>query len=90
MPIYEYQCKKCGHTFERIQKFSDRQVRTCPECKGRVERLVNAPAIQFKGSGWYVTDYAGKSGGKSSDGDGAKSESKSDSKKESPSKKKDD
>jgi putative FmdB family regulatory protein len=90
MPIYEYQCKKCGHTFERIQKFSDRQVRTCPECKGRVERLVNAPAIQFKGSGWYVTDYAGKSGGKSSNGSSSKAESKSDSKKESSSKKSDD
>ncbi|NKB87318.1 MAG: zinc ribbon domain-containing protein [Acidobacteria bacterium] len=68
MPIYEYRCKKCGHTFERIQKFSDRQVRTCPECKGRVERVVNAPAIQFKGTGWYVTDYADKSGGKSDKG----------------------
>ena len=63
MPIYEYECTKCGHRFEKIQKFSDPQVRTCPECKGKVQRLVHAPAIQFKGSGWYVTDYAGKSGG---------------------------
>ncbi len=60
MPIYEYECRKCGHRFERIQKFSDRVVRTCPECKGRVDRLVHAPAIQFKGTGWYVTDYSDK------------------------------
>lgn len=60
MPIYEYECRKCGHRFERIQKFSDRKVRTCPECKGRVDKLVHAPAIQFKGSGWYVTDYSDK------------------------------
>ena len=60
MPIYEYECRKCGHRFERIQKFSDRIVRTCPECRGRVDRLVHAPAIQFKGTGWYVTDYSDK------------------------------
>ena len=60
MPIYEYECRDCGHRFERIQKFSDRRVRTCPECKGRVERLLHAPAIRFKGSGWYITDYADK------------------------------
>ena len=60
MPIYEYECRKCGHRFERIQKFSDRIVRTCPECKGRIDRLVHAPAIQFKGTGWYVTDYSDK------------------------------
>lgn len=60
MPIYEYQCRACGHRFERIQRLSDRKVRTCPECKGRVDRLVHAPAIQFKGTGWYVTDYSEK------------------------------
>jgi putative FmdB family regulatory protein len=60
MPIYEYECRKCGDRFERIQKFSDRVVRTCPECKGRVDRLVHAPAIQFKGTGWYVNDYSDK------------------------------
>lgn len=81
MPIYEYECRKCGHRFERIQKFSDRRVRTCPECKGRVERLVHAPAIQFKGSGWYVTDYsdAGKAkaeAGKKEAGDGKKEPAK--------------
>ena len=59
MPIYEYECAACGHRFELIQKHSDKRVRTCPECKARkVERLVHAPAIQFKGEGWYVTDYS--------------------------------
>ena len=58
MPLYEYKCKKCGHRFERIQSFSDPPVRTCPVCGGRVEQLMSAPAVQFKGSGWYATDYA--------------------------------
>ena len=62
MPLYEYQCRKCGHRFERIQKFSDPEVKKCPECGGKVERLLSAPAVQFKGSGWYVTDYARKGG----------------------------
>ena len=75
MPLYEYECKKCGR-FERIQKFSDRAVRKCPTCKGPVEKLLSAPAIQFKGSGWYVTDYAKKSG-EPSKGDG-KGDGKSD------------
>ena len=94
MPIYEYECRKCGHRFERIQKFSDRRVRTCPECKGRVERLVHAPAIQFKGSGWYVNDYsdAGKkkaaAAKKESSGDKSSS-SKKDSKKSDSKKPKD-
>jgi putative FmdB family regulatory protein len=61
MPLYEYQCKKCGHRFERIRKFSDRQLRKCPECGGALEQLVSASAVRFKGSGWYVTDYAKKS-----------------------------
>jgi putative FmdB family regulatory protein len=68
MPLYEYQCKKCGHRFERIQKFSDAPVRKCPECGGAVERLISAPTVQFKGTGWYVTDYAHKSSGRSGDG----------------------
>jgi putative FmdB family regulatory protein len=81
MPLYEYQCKKCGHRFERIQRFSDPLVKTCPECGGKVEQLLSAPAVQFKGSGWYVTDYAKKPAG----GSGAKSESsdKADSSKDS-------
>ncbi len=63
MPIYEYQCKKCGHRFERMQKMSDPHPTDCPECRAKksVTQLVSAPAVQFKGSGWYVTDYARKS-----------------------------
>ena len=68
MPLYEYLCKKCGHRFEEIKKFSDKQPKKCPECGGVIERVISAPAVQFKGSGWYVTDYAkkGSSGGSSS------------------------
>lgn len=60
MPLYEYQCKKCKHRFEKIQKFSDKMLKKCPECGGPIEQMVSAPAVQFKGSGWYVTDYAKK------------------------------
>lgn len=60
MPLYEYQCKKCKHKFEKIQKFSDPPVRKCPECGSPVEKVMHAPAVQFKGTGWYVTDYGGK------------------------------
>ena len=82
MPLYEYQCDACGGRFEVIQKFSEvsEQCRTCG--KGPVHRLQSAPGIQFKGTGWYVTDYAqkGKSGGESSagksSGDGDKAETK--------------
>lgn len=66
MPLYEYECKQCGHRFEQIQKFSDPLVETCPQCGGKVEQVLSAPAVQFKGSGWYVTDYARKSGSGSS------------------------
>jgi len=59
MPLYEYQCDSCGHRFEQIQKFSDPPVDKCPKCDGQVRKLVSSPAFQFKGSGWYVTDYAG-------------------------------
>jgi putative FmdB family regulatory protein len=68
MPLYEYECEKCGHRFEKIQKFSDKMVKKCPECGGKVEQMISAPAVQFKGSGWYVTDYANKSHTPSSDG----------------------
>ena len=81
MPLYEYECKKCGHRFERIQKFSDKPVTRCPECGGKVEQVLHAPAVQFKGSGWYVTDYARKSSSPASS-EGSKSESKSESKEE--------
>ena len=60
MPNYEYLCKNCGHRFEQIRKFSDKPLRKCPECGGVIEQVISAPAVQFKGSGWYVTDYAGK------------------------------
>src|SRR5450631_3643023 len=65
MPNYEYLCNKCGHRFEQIRKFSDKQLRKCPECGGVIEQVISAPAVQFKGSGWYVTDYAKKSSGSS-------------------------
>jgi putative FmdB family regulatory protein len=61
MPLYEYQCDSCAHRFERIQKFSDPPVATCPSCGGTVKKLLSSPAIQFKGTGWYITDYARKS-----------------------------
>lgn len=58
MPLYEYECGGCGHRFERIQKFSDAPITECPKCGGAVQKLLSSPAIQFKGSGWYITDYA--------------------------------
>jgi putative FmdB family regulatory protein len=60
MPLYEYECDACGNRFERIQKFSDPPLETCPSCGGTVKKLLSSPAIQFKGSGWYITDYAKK------------------------------
>jgi putative FmdB family regulatory protein len=66
MPLYEYECDACANRFEKIQKFSDPPIETCPSCGGRVRKLLSSPAIQFKGSGWYITDYAKKGG------DGAK------------------
>jgi putative FmdB family regulatory protein len=78
MPLYEYECKKCGHRFEKIQKFSDKMVKKCPECGGQVEQMISAPAVQFKGSGWYVTDYAKKSSSPGSSGDSSSKEKKDD------------
>jgi putative FmdB family regulatory protein len=64
MPLYEYQCDACGHRFEIIQKFSDGPPDSCPKCgKGPLQRQQSSPAFQFKGTGWYVTDYAGKGKG---------------------------
>ena len=65
MPLYEYQCDACAHRFEVIQKFSDSPVDVCPKCGGAVKKLLSSPAIQFKGTGWYITDYA-RSGSTSS------------------------
>ncbi len=60
MPIYEYECKECGKRFDAMQKFSDEPLKECKFCGGEVRKLMGTPALQFKGSGWYVTDYAGK------------------------------
>lgn len=73
MPLYEYQCAKCGEVFELLQKFSDEPLHEHPGCGGLVKKLLTAAALQFKGTGWYVTDY-GKNGGS-----GGKEKSKSDS-----------
>jgi putative FmdB family regulatory protein len=94
VPLYEYRCKKCQHTFEKIRQFSDPPIKKCPKCGGSVEQLLSAPAVQFKGSGWYVTDYARQGSSdksKSSDSnsapastadkDGGKSTEKSETKK---------
>lgn len=78
MPLYEYQCLTCGEKSEVLQRMSDPPLATCPKCGGEVKKLISSPAFQFKGTGWYVTDYAGKGGdkgsGKSDSGDAAKSE----------------
>jgi len=105
MPLYEYECPRTGKRFEEIQKFSDDPITRCPECdehpecEGEARKLLSAPAIQFKGEGWYVTDYGkggqkpkkdGDSGEKKSKGSESKSETKSETKKsDSSSKKKD-
>jgi putative FmdB family regulatory protein len=94
VPLYEYQCKVCHHRFEKIQKFSDPLVTECPECgEDEVEQMISAPAIQFKGSGWYVNDYpkagsgqgskSDSSKGESSKSESSKSETKSETKSES-------
>lgn len=97
MPLYEYECESCGHRFEVIQKYSDAPISVCPKCSGPVRKLFSSPAIQFKGSGFYITDYAragkagsdgsspaekGESSGKSTDSKPAAAESKTDAKTE--------
>ena len=74
MPLYEYQCDACENRFERIQKFSDPPIEVCPTCGGHVRKLLSSPAIQFKGTGWYITDYAKKSGTDSGKSKGSGSE----------------
>ena len=93
MPLYEYECTRCQHRFEKLQRYSDPPASECPVCGGPVSQLMSAPAIQFKGSGWYVTDYAkkstspaGSSSGKPANGASgseAKPETSSESKSES-------
>ena len=88
MPIYEYECADCGKHFDEIQKFSDEALTQCKFCGGPVRKLLGAPALQFKGTGWYITDYAGKSprpeGRSSKDADNG--EGKKEEKKETPAK----
>jgi putative FmdB family regulatory protein len=79
MPIYEYLCKKCGHRFEEIVKFSDKQPKKCSKCGGVLEQVITAPSVQFKGSGWYVTDYAKKGSGSASSSSSSDSSSEGDS-----------
>ena len=83
MPIYEYECRKCKAHVEAFQKVSDKPLTKCGKCGGKLERKISAPAIQFKGSGWYVTDYAGKT----TKGDKSESESTSEAKPEKADKK---
>jgi putative FmdB family regulatory protein len=75
MPLYEYQCDACAHRFEVIQKYSDAPIEVCPKCGGVVKKLLSSPAIQFKGTGWYITDYA--KSGKSDSGTAAAAKSES-------------
>lgn len=81
MPIYQYKCENCDEQFDVIQKFSDEPLAVHAKCGGRVHRMMTAPAFQFKGSGWYVTDYANKSSAPAEANGGTDSgESKKDSK----------
>ncbi|MFL6194215.1 MAG: FmdB family zinc ribbon protein [Thermoanaerobaculia bacterium] len=82
MPLYEYKCQSCGKTSEVLQRLDEAPITACPLCGGEVKKLISSPAVQFKGSGWYVTDYGGKKGaGSSSESKSEKSE-KSESKSE--------
>jgi putative FmdB family regulatory protein len=74
MPLYEYECDACGHRFEKIQKFSDPLVDTCPVCGSHVHKLFSSPAIQFKGSGFYITDYPKGESGTAPKSDGGKAD----------------
>jgi putative FmdB family regulatory protein len=78
LPLYEYKCDKCAHQFEKIEKHNAPTTQKCPKCGGKAERMISAAGIQFKGSGWYVTDYKGKNSGATSvegSGDGASGKS---------------
>jgi len=81
LPLYEYKCVKCGHRFEKIESVSASETKKCPRCRSRAERQISSSSIQFKGSGWYATDYATKSpmpasGEKSGDGESPKPQEK--------------
>jgi putative FmdB family regulatory protein len=75
MPLYEYECTQCGKHTEKIQKFSDAEITVCPHCGGKLERVISAPAVQFKGGGWYADGYG--SANASTKSGGAKTESSS-------------
>ena len=85
MPLYEYKCLKCGRNTEKIENVSGPHLKKCPHCGGKVESVITAPSIQFKGAGWYVTDY----GGKKSGGDGDKADKPATETKETATKEKD-
>jgi putative FmdB family regulatory protein len=76
MPLYEYKCTQCGSTLEALQKAKDRPLEKCPKCGGPLRKLLSSPAIQFKGNGWYITDYAKKSSPASESGETSKPASK--------------
>jgi putative FmdB family regulatory protein len=87
VPLYEYKCLKCSRRTEKIEPVNGPHLKKCPHCGGKVEAMISASAIQFKGSGWYVTDYAGKKSVGAGSGDSGKDEkSASDDKKDSASK----
>ncbi len=86
MPLYEYKCLKCGRNTEKIENVSGPHLKKCPHCGGKVESVITAPSIQFKGAGWYVTDYGGK---KSSTADGDKADKPATETKEASNKEKD-
>jgi putative FmdB family regulatory protein len=77
MPIYEYQCDQCGKIQEAIQKFSDRPLTECKHCSGKLNKLISHSTFHLKGTGWYVTDYAGKKQTGKSDSAAAKDPAKS-------------
>lgn len=86
MPLYEYECRKCGRHTEKIEKVTGPHLKKCPHCGGAVERLLSPPAVQFKGTGWYVTDYAAKPASKDPGENKSSSESKEGGAKDSPAK----
>ena len=89
MPLYEYECTECGHRTELLQRRGDAPLEKCPQCGSAVRKLFSAPAVQFKGTGWYVTDYAGKGkkpdSGESSDKSADKSSGSGDKEAKKPS-----
>jgi putative FmdB family regulatory protein len=85
VPLYEYKCLKCGRNTEKIENVSGPHLKKCPHCGGKVESVITAPSIQFKGAGWYVTDYGGK---RPSGGDGDQADKPATETKEAPSKEK--